>query len=1116
MSIRDPFYVQIIEALGTVRLDTDSFERLAAELVQSKGFPTNLAVGGADNGYDFEILDTTSEPGPGVVTTSDRVTGNLKRNLGRNKSNCPLAARKTYVVTSSVLTSRKRDNLKKAAREAGYLYLGASDRFEVAHYLYANPHWAQDLLGLAGQPSALSVVPRSSRPLVDIPLVGRAAAESRLREVEGDALVLGSPGSGKTALLARLVAEGSGSFMVTSDMVAVANAIRQQEPRTVIIDDLENIVAAARDLARLRHEIGATFNIVVTDWEVNPELQQALALTDANTITLDRLSRDEMVGVVESVGVVGPTQLVREIVDQAGGVPGLAVTLTQTVLAGEFKDLFDANRLGMLMESTVNRLLGNPREGDRAVLALGAVALAGDAGLTIEEIADYVDVSKAELQSLLRRLSSGGIIRSDRRRVTLRPRPLRRYMIRKAFFSVGAPDYAPLLTLMTDLSEAAKELVLAARAGAAVPNLLAVVLSSGSMVAARYYAGSGGHQARELLGAAPELAIHVGTEALYTAPETVIPLLLELAVGDQRELHSTPDQPLRLIKDWANSAVPGQEAVARKRTVVRSALAWAANGGDFDTACRACSEVLRTVFESHETDPGAGMTVHMVRGMLTDEEIAPLGPIWDEMRAAIEEAGEACWPSLLSACWDLIHPHVFGEHSTEAFAESRRFGEAVITDLGNLAAARPGVLDRLNTMHRQLGHDDFLAVPEDYAALFGEHEHTDWRREEEEEEERVQLITEIAEKWAVGAPAQFASRLNWLRREAGVAGKGGYDRSPLLCHLVAERVNDPGGWLTVLAAARVPAACLLAFLERAVQGEVRDWEAVVLPILNDPASEPAAVDVALRAAHVTDAMWSVLGPKLVRYHQHIATLCLRKQVPLATLKRLLHHDSPEVTHATAVGMWTGETHGAIPDELRQEWEDAVVGIDDDEYWLEEILASNPAMAARWLKARIENDDWRALRNRKNVQVAAAGLDGAQRLDMLRSLPTHFHREGVTTALIGDSDDLYRQVLRDQSSSTQWGDPLQRRADEAWRRYAVAALEEGRSPQEVAGASMLRFGSWSGPESAYLEGQIDEFAPWLEDSEDGIREVARLVTERIAVRRQEALAEEREEAIEGLG
>ena len=57
VSIRDPFYVEIEQALAAP-LNKDLFERLAAELVESKGFPTNLAVGGADNGYDFELLDT--------------------------------------------------------------------------------------------------------------------------------------------------------------------------------------------------------------------------------------------------------------------------------------------------------------------------------------------------------------------------------------------------------------------------------------------------------------------------------------------------------------------------------------------------------------------------------------------------------------------------------------------------------------------------------------------------------------------------------------------------------------------------------------------------------------------------------------------------------------------------------------------------------------------------------------------------------------------------------------------------------------------------------------------------------------------------------------------------
>lgn len=522
-------------------MDTGLFERLAAELVESKGLGTNLAVGGADNGYDFELLDTALEPGPGVVTTSDRVTTNLKRNLERNRANCPQAAKKTYIVTSSVLTSRKRENLKKASRERGYTYLGAADRHEIARYIYSHPDWARGLLWLDGKPSALSVVPLTSRLLADTPLVGRQYAAERIRSLDGDAMLVGSPGAGKTAVLTQLVAEGAASFMVSADMMGVANAIRQQSPDVVIIDDLEDVAAATRELVRLRSEMCAEFRIIVTDWEKNHELQVALGLSDADVIQLERLTRDEVVTVVESLGVVGPSVLVREIVDQAEGIPGLAVTLTQAALGGDYSDLFAGNRLGALMELTVNRLLGGSQGGNRAVLALGAIALAGDAGLTLEEVADFVGVSRAGLQSILRRLTTGGIIRSDQRRLSLRPRPLRRYMIRKAFFDASPADYTPLIRVVPDSGELAKELVLASRAGAAVPNLLELVIDSGSTLAARYLAGSGEREARELLAAAPALAINVAHEALHSAPEVVIPMLLDLAVDDTRELHNTPE-----------------------------------------------------------------------------------------------------------------------------------------------------------------------------------------------------------------------------------------------------------------------------------------------------------------------------------------------------------------------------------------------------------------------------------------------------------------------------------------------------------------------------------------------------------------------------------------------
>lgn len=1113
MSTRDPFYAEIEQALAS-HLDTDLFEQLAAEIVESKGYPTNLAVGGADNGYDFELFDSSQEPGPGVVTTSDRVTTNLKKNLTSNRDNCPGAAKKTFVVTSTVLTSAKRNNLKKAASEFGYVYLGAADRAEVARYIYAHPHWAQELLGLAGAPSALSVVARTSRPLLDVPLVGRDEAKRSLRELQGDAMVVGSPGSGKTALLADLAASGEASFLVSRDMSVVANALRAQQPNVVVIDDLDDVAAATRDLVQLRAEIGADFRIVVTDWERSPELEQAMGLAANDVVVLEQLCRDEIVEVIKSVGIAGPRQLVREIVDQSEGMPGLAVTLTQAALSGDYQALFAGDRLGLVMESTVNRLLGTAAEGRASVLALATIALASDAGLTLEETADFAGISKSELHGVLQRLTSGGIVRSEDRRVSIRPRSLRSYLIRKAFFGPGAADYERLLAVVPHSGQTAVELVKASRAGAAVPDLLGIVLTSGDTMAARYYVGTGEREARAYLRAAPEMAIHVAHEALHTAPEVVIPGLLALAVDDRRQLHNTPEQPLRLIKDWANSAFPGGgEAVQRKKTVICAALKWAVEGGDFETACRACCEVLRTSFEGSEADPGAGMTIHLVSGMLTDEEIAQLTSLWEQVRDAMGQAASLPWPDLLSLASSLVHPRVFGDHPVEVFAASRRFAQRVLEDLGELGSAHPAVLERLNSLRARLGLEEVHAIPRDYEVLLGERDFTDWERDEGQ---RAREIDELANQWVVGRPDDFTGRMRWLADEAALAGRTGYDRSPHLCHVVAQRVRSPREWLDAVTAGGLSPACQQPFVDRAIEGYEEGWETLVGPMLEDAQTESAAIDAALRAPSVSDELWSSIAPQLPRYEKHIDILCLRKQVSTHTLGRLLAHESSVVVHATAVGMWTGEEHGQIPEELRTQWEDAVVRIDDDEYWLEEILASSPDVAARWLRARVQNNDWRALGQRKNVASACRGLDHNERLQILGSVGSEFYNESVAAALIGDSEDLYREVLRDGSMDDNWEAPLRRSPDDEWRRLAGIALEEGKSPRDVAGASMLRSESWSGPRSAHLQSKIDAFTPWLDDAAPAVREVATTAIEWFTESKARALADERRRAIEGRG
>jgi hypothetical protein len=184
------------------------------------------------------------------------------------------------------------------------------------------------LLGLTGVPSALSAVPLTRRPLINIGVVDHEDELSWLREQGGDRLLVGPSGSGKTFPLYTLVLEGWGLFLVGVDPTEIAAAVRDREPGVVIVDDAHLDPERLVELRRLRDEMGAEFSIVATAWkgEVDPVVE-TLGISGSKVRELELLERDEIVRVVEESGVPGPLWLVRDIVDQAEGKPGLAVTL---------------------------------------------------------------------------------------------------------------------------------------------------------------------------------------------------------------------------------------------------------------------------------------------------------------------------------------------------------------------------------------------------------------------------------------------------------------------------------------------------------------------------------------------------------------------------------------------------------------------------------------------------------------------------------------------------------------------------------------------------------------------------------------------------------------------
>lgn len=1105
--MRDPLYRKILERLDG-DLDPKVFEHCAADLLRSE-WPTLVPVPG---GSDFGVDGTAGLPnGPILISTTQAdVIGNLRKSL-KSYVKSGEKVRTALLATSRELTARRRRNLEQAAERATFNLLQIYTREALADRLYQNERWLKELLDLTGNLDALSLFPITGRPLIGQTLIGRDEDLSWLLRTTGDVLVVGQPGSGKTFLMHIAARQGDGLFVVDHDLSQVAAEIREKSPRFLAVDDAHVHVELVQGLRRLREQTHGTFRILANCWPGERQsAQRALDVGAASIRQLELLTRDEIVEVLKMAGVSGPRGLVRELVNQADGRPGLAVTLCQLWLRGDVEPLVNADALFADAHHTFGQLVG-----DQATTILAVFAVGGDWGMRLDVAADYLKMSLPDLLAAVTRLAAGGVLTDIGDRLSVRPAALRHALVRDTFFArARSLPIDRLLADVPNVNEATLTLIGARARGAPVPDELLhhLVEASRSSETWSAFVRLGPAEARWTLTKHPDLLESVGDAALDVWPTGVLPLLLNAAVGDERRLGQHPSHPLRIIGTWTGSGAPGTgHAMSRRQQLTDAVLSWLNTGGDVDVALQATASALSPGFEDIASSPGSARSILMTWGLLSTPELHAVQALWDPLFRALSQRQPTKWSPL----FDLIHNWLFPIRGPLDIPQNPRaimtaFALRMAQDLAVAAADRPGALHKLRKILARTEHDLQVPIDPDFEVLYPVREWgTDLRAEEAAQAEAARTL---AARWLREQPTAVAERLTALEREAESADVTWPRWGPFVCAQIAAATDRPLNWAEALRDASARGELLNPFLKRLVDLGGDAESSFIKACLDRPELRRAAVAAVLVSTQASPDLLELSLARLDGMADVVEFWCARGEVSEPVADRLLQHPDAAIASAAAGGLWHRERSQAAS---RPGWRDVILASTaEHDYNLEEVFRAHPDIAADWLKARMrENADvfWR---RSHVVETAASVLSVDQRRTVLGEIRDEVWADDVVGLIVGDDVDVFRTLLQADQLRDFHLTPLHGHPNEKWVTKARVAVEAGYSPEQLVDAAFGFSSGWRGSESGMWGEWVERF-DWLKQQADEAMQAAgRLGSELASAKKENALVRERAAAVHG--
>ncbi len=1112
--IRDPYHQKIVEALNG-HLDPDVFEACAVDLLKSS-YPTLVPIsGGSDEGFDGAVGQSTSDPFPLITTTGKAPRDNLRRNLKKSVDS-GWEIRRSIFATSRRITPAMRKKLFYDARSLDIQLVQIYDQTWFANALYRDSFWCQELLSLTGKPSALSVYPVGQRIVLGDQVIGRDKEIEKLRDIDRDCLILGGPGSGKTFLLRALALEGRALFLVDQDREAIANAVREQKPTAIIVDDAQLDDQRLTSLTQLRNEIGADYRIIAVSWPAEANrVDSVLNLTSSDYIPLELIDADTMVDVIKSAGIYGPNGLIASIVRQAEGRPGLATTLVFLCLNGDMYDVLSgealAKQFGQIIDQEASQLLG--------VFALG-----GKAGLVPDLVSSYLRMSRLQISSKLASLAAAGLVHeSHDGSVSVWPATLRWVLVRNTFFGGldRIHDYSALFHQLPNKEEAVETLIGARSRGANIPDLEALLESQHSSNLWSEYASLGPGESNVALSRHPEFAIQLAASALHNSPELILPRLFDLAQGDGRQLHNTLEHPLRKIKDWVTGVTPDEADVVNLRKIlVQAADTWRRKSQKSDIAMRAMCIALSPGFDSTTTDPGRGRTLTLTSGLLGEDDLVEIGSLWPSLLNVMSESEAVPWVDI----FDLLHKWLYPAMRVEPTESTREvmydIVHGMLIDLIEFSKDYPGIQHKLMTIANRAEIELDVDLDDDFEILFPQEDVTF------DKDHRADLLSAAKKKgkfWAEMDANIVAAKIFRLEFDARLADITYPRYTNIVCEEMSKHVSDPVAFATQFIKQKVTQDLLYPFIKRVVDSDFHAAHGLLHQCLESDRYRGTAISIVITMGNPPEDLLELMMQEVKNFVNIVDVYCLRGEVPELTLLQLFRSNEKSVSIAAAIGFWNATQNNGMPKNLYAEWRNVILQSDIDEqknttadYWLGEIFAKDGDLACEWLIAQVSQDDAViSYTINKIAKSTCSVLNRAQKIEIIRHVSAGYGSGKLISRLVGSDTEVYEALLGMKTLSRFHLSPLEGPVEPGWIEKVQIALDEGITPEKIASAVLPGNWFWSGDLSNMWDKRTKELEELFDHPDNRIARIARLAAEDTRKFREQALKEEHTDNVYGM-